>query len=110
MTESPEDRRNSPRFDTGGALRAQLSMEAEVFYLSARGMMIRLAFAPDLGSRHGFTLVIGQDSLNLAGIVRNSEVHVEDKKAVHYVGIEFVDLTKDQEEILEHFVARKLKG
>ena len=103
-----EDHRHSPRLRTDGALKAQLSVEAEVLYLSAKGMMIRLDFAPEVGTRFAFSLSVGSEPLDVAGVVRNVEVQGDGGRAHQQVGIEFMDLTSAQTGVLEAFVARKL--
>jgi hypothetical protein len=104
------ERRRAGRVDTDGSLRAQLSMEAEVLALSSRGMMIRLAFAPELGSRHSFTLSFGGTVLSVLGTIRNSETYAEDGRTAYRVGIEFEGIEKHDEETLELFVLSKLRA
>ena len=103
------DRRTSERIDTKGALKAHLSMEAEVLTLSPSGMGIRLAFAPDIGSRHSFTLAIGSEVLTLLGIVRNSEARPDDGTPSYVVGVEFHGLSAREEGLIEGFVAGLLR-
>jgi hypothetical protein len=108
MTRWPlEDHRAAPRVRTDGALRAQLSLEAEVLYLSARGMMVRLGFAPELGGRHSFTLTLDEQSFEAEGVVRNVEAATDGGRPAYHVGIEFQSLGEPQTRLLESFVARK---
>jgi hypothetical protein len=106
--EDTSDRRRAGRVDTDGSLRAQLFLEADVLALSSRGMMIRLAFAPELGSRHGFTLTFGGNVLSLLGTVRNSEPYTESDRSGYRVGVQFEGIERHEEEILERFVESKL--
>jgi PilZ domain len=103
-----EEHRGSPRIETAGALRAHLSLEAEVVTISARGMMIRLGVAPDVGSRLPFSLAIDGATLDVQGVVRNIERHGNDGPMAFGVGVEFVGLSHDQMLVLEAFVNRKL--
>lgn len=101
------DRRIAPRTRTGGALRAQLALEAEVLSLSTRGMMVRLGFCPPAGSRQGFTISIGSDVLDLVGVVRNIEP-ISDPEASFRVGVEFDEPHPRAQQVLERFVAERL--
>jgi hypothetical protein len=103
-----EDSRSARRIATDGSLRAQLSLEAEVLYLSARGMMVRLGFAPEVGRQHSFTLTVGSESFETVGTVRNVEAIADDGRPSYRVGVEFLELTPAQSRSLEAFVASKL--
>ena len=102
------NRRRAERVDADGHLRAQLSMEADVLSLSSRGMMVQLGFAPEIGSRHSFTLTFEGQVLSLLGTVRNSEPFAEDGHTSYHVGIEFEGIESREEGILESFVTTKL--
>jgi PilZ domain len=104
----PSERRSSPRVRVARPLRAHLALEADVLHLSTCGMAVRLPFAPALGSHQGFSLVVGGRSLDVGGLVRNVAPRDEEGDTFE-VGIEFEDLTHAQEEMLEQFVAEKLK-
>ena len=104
------ERRGSNRVATTGALRAHLSLEAEILYLSARGMLIRLPFSPEIGSRHGFTLVIRGEVVDLIGEVRNVAAQGSAGAVSHDVGVEFVSLATREQALLERFVAQKLQA
>jgi c-di-GMP-binding flagellar brake protein YcgR len=109
MTSRASERRGSPRVRTARSLRARLSLEAEVLFLSARGMMVRLPFAPTFGARQGFGLVIEGDAVDVEGIVRNIALENEEDGTYH-VGVEFVDMPPELETRLERFVARRLRS
>jgi hypothetical protein len=102
------NRRRSERVDTDGHLRAQLSMDAEVLALSSRGMMIRLGFTPEIGSRHSFTISFEDNVLSLLGTVRNSEPYTDGEHSAYRVGIEFEGIESHEEQILEGYVTSKL--
>lgn len=104
------DRRGSPRVPTAGSLQAHLSLEAKVLYLSSSGMMIRLPFAPEIGSRHALTLALGPEAIEATGSVRNSEALPAEEGGGYRVGVEFEELGRREREILERFIAEKLKA
>lgn len=85
-----------------------LSLEAEILYLSVSGMTVRLPYAPEMHSRHGFTLLIDSREMDLQGVVRNTAPE-DDECGGYHVGIEFVDLSRADEAHLERYVERKLK-
>jgi hypothetical protein len=104
----PTERRGSRRVRSARPLRAHLALEADILHLSACGMAVRLPFAPDLGSRQGFSLLVNGRSLDVTGIVRNVAPK-DDEGDAYDVGIEFEDLTRAQEDLLDQFVTQKLK-
>jgi calcineurin-like phosphoesterase family protein len=71
-------------------------------------MSVRLPFAPSLGSRQGFSLMVAGRAFDITGVVRNVAPK-DDEGEVFDVGIEFEGLTPAQEEMIEQFVAEKLK-
>src|SRR5262245_45961758 len=93
------ERRSAARFTPSAALKAQLLLELDssVLTLSARGMMVRLGFAPPLGSPHKFVLGFGTRTIQVQGVVRN--VHPEGRGAFA-VGVEFQDLNREDGEFI----------
>jgi hypothetical protein len=104
----PAERRASRRVRAARPVQAHLAVETDILFLSANGMAIRLGYAPVLGSRQVFNLVVGGRSLDVTGVVRNVAPK-DDEGDTFHVGLEFVDLTRAQEEMLDQFVAEKLK-
>jgi hypothetical protein len=104
----PSERRGSRRVRSARPLRAHLAVEAEVLMLSARGMLVRLPFPPVLESRQGFSLTVAGKPLEVSGVVRNVAPK-DDECGAYDVGVEFDDLSRAQEELLDQFVAKKLK-
>lgn len=104
----PTERRGARRVRVARPLSAHLALETHILHLSACGMAVRLPFPPPLGSRQGFSLLVGGQSLEIAGIVRNV-APTDDEGDAFDVGIEFQDLSRAQEDLLEQFVAQKLK-
>jgi hypothetical protein len=107
MTPTPE-RRGSRRQRTKGKLQAHLALEARILQLSSQGMLVRLPFCPEMKSRHAFTLDVGNVTVEVQGIVRNSAPQDEDGELFH-VGIEFVDVPRAIEAVLARYVANKLQ-
>jgi hypothetical protein len=105
---SASERRGSRRVRAKRPVSAHLALEAEILFLSASGMMVRLPFAPEVGSHHGFSLTVNGAALDLEGVVRNAAPQ-DDECGAYHVGIEFIELTASEEQALEQFVARKLK-
>jgi hypothetical protein len=105
---STPERRRSRRSQTVRTLQAHLSLEADIVSLSSSGMMVRLPFPPDLGSRHGFSLSVDGEPFDVLGIVRNVAPQ-DDAGEVFHVGVEFTELTSAQQKALQRYVAKKLK-
>jgi hypothetical protein len=118
-----KERRAAERIDTGGRLPSQLALDLDtsVIQISAAGMMIEVPMPLAIGSKHGFTLSLGQNELVVSGMVRNcqpvgpgaEEASSGDelgRDALHRVGIEFCDLDERRIRILDDFVNRKLES
>lgn len=111
----PEDanRRGAARFDTEGAVTSQLELDldSDILYLSKGGMMIRMPFAPEIGSVHDLALGFGDETMQVKAVVRNNQALAGDGKSVMYgVGVEFVDLKDRERELLDRFIAQRLKS
>jgi hypothetical protein len=102
------DRRRAERIGTEGFLRAQLAMEAEVLMISSRGMLVLLSFAPEIGSHHSFSLSFSGQSISVLATVRNIEAGDVDGHPAFRVGVEFEGIGPREEELLEHYVSKKL--
>jgi hypothetical protein len=103
------ERRRASRREAKRPLQAHLALEAEVLTLSPRGMMVGLPFAPELGSRHFFSLRVNNRPLDVLGIVRNVAPR-DEEASVYHVGVEFTDLAAPAAALLAQFVAKKLKS
>jgi hypothetical protein len=110
MDDAESERRRAERIGTEGLFRAQLAMEAEVLTISSRGMMVRLSFAPELGSHHSFTLTFGSQTLPVLGTIRNVEARDVSGRGSYDVGVEFEGIGSREEESLERFVTSKLEA
>jgi hypothetical protein len=104
------DRRQSERVRTEGFLRAQLAMEAEVLMISSRGMMVRLGFAPQVGSHHSFTLSFADQVMSVLGTIRNVQPADTQDQVGYDVGVEFEGIGSREENSLETFVGTKVEA
>jgi hypothetical protein len=105
------ERRARSRVDVPRPLTGELTLdlESEVLRLSSGGMMVQLPFPLAAGSRHKFTLVVEQDVIELAGVVRHCQPLEEASPGPAYgVGVEFEGLDETKQRVLESFVSRKL--
>jgi PilZ domain len=105
---TPPERRASPRIRSARPVEAHLALDANVLFISTSGMAVRLPFAPSLGSRQGFSLMVGGRAFDITGVVRNVAPK-DDEGDAFDVGVEFEGLTPAQEQMIEQFVAEKLK-
>ncbi|HET7747495.1 MAG TPA: PilZ domain-containing protein [Vicinamibacteria bacterium] len=110
MTGRPVERRTAERFAPEG-LHAQLILELDssIVTLSSRGMGVRLAFAPAIGTRHEFVLRFGDRVMDLNGVVRDAVAQEHQGYPSYVVGVEFVDLDPDDEAFLARFVEERLE-
>jgi hypothetical protein len=87
--------------------RIALDLHADVLALASGGAAVCLQFAPELGSRHLFTLEIGAPPIDVYGVVRNCRV-LPDRG--YEVGVEFDGLNPADVLRLEEFVRKKLEA
>ncbi len=100
------DRRAAVRKEPASPLWAHLLLELDsaVRSLSPRGMMVRVAFPPAIGTTHAFTLTFESVTLRLGGLVRNVTPVIQAGPPRYDVGVEFEDLDAPTREFLESFV------
>ncbi|HEX9725374.1 MAG TPA: PilZ domain-containing protein [Vicinamibacteria bacterium] len=111
MSDVKQERRAAPRVAAQGNLPGQLEIDLDtnVFQLSPGGMMVELGMPVDVGSEHAFNLNIDGEDLDLIGVVRNIEPSMPgDPTTSYHIGIQFCDLTDEQQAILTRFVESKL--
>jgi c-di-GMP-binding flagellar brake protein YcgR len=85
-------------------LEASLEEPSEVLVLSTGGMAVRLPHAPEIGSRHEFTVELEGHTLEVVGVVRNVRLETD---GFHEVGVEFMDMSAEQARRLEEFVTSR---
>jgi hypothetical protein len=100
------ERRAAERQEPGAPIRAHLLMDLDsaVRTLSARGMMVRVAFAPEVGTVQGFVLTFDAVTLRLRGIVRNVNPVIQAGPPRYDVGVEFEQVDAAACEFLERFI------
>jgi hypothetical protein len=104
------DRRSSERKEPASPLWAQLLLEVDsaVRALSTRGMMVRIAFPPPIGSAHVFVLTFESTTLRIKGVVRNVTSVTQPGPPRYDVGVEFEDVDATARHFLERFVESRL--
>ncbi len=106
--ETPGERRDSARVSVEGRVEGEvgLLLESRVLTLSPGGMMVRMPFAPELGSAVTCSLQVGGETIRVRGVVRNAAKEGADEKAAHHVvGLEFVDLGQPARASIEKYLA-----
>jgi PilZ domain-containing protein len=104
------DRRGAERREPAAPLWAHLLLEVDsaVRSLSTRGMMVRVAAAPPVGTTHTFVLTFESVTLRLPGVVRNVSPVLQAGPPRYDVGVEFGALDTAAHQVLERFVASRL--
>jgi hypothetical protein len=114
QADDQRERRTSERVDTGGKLPSQLALDLDtsVVQISAVGMMVELPMLLALGSKHRFTLLLGNKELAVSGMVRNCHLVSASgvSPPVYHVGVEFCDLDENLAQILQALVDTKLES
>jgi hypothetical protein len=112
-TEAKHERRHSHRVEAHGNVPGQLNVDLEtnVLQLSPGGMMVDIEVPLPVGSEHQFTLNLDNQKLDLKGVVRNCHSESADEKAPRYhIGIEFCNLTDQEQAILTRVVEENLEA
>jgi PilZ domain len=104
------DRRRAERKEPSSPLWAQLLLEVDsaVRALSTRGMMVRVAFPPPVGTAHTFVLTFESMTLRVRGVVRNVGPAAQPGPPRYDVGVEFEELDPSARQFLERFVDSRL--
>jgi hypothetical protein len=108
QNEAPGERRDSARVSVEGRVEGEvgLLLDSRVLTLSPGGMMVRMPFAPELGSAVACSLQIGGETVRVRGVVRNAAKESADQAASHHViGLEFVDLEEAARTSIERYLA-----
>jgi hypothetical protein len=85
-----------------------LEVDSAVRSLSTRGMMVRVAVPPPVGTTHTFVLTFESATLRLEGVVRNVSPVIQAGPPRYDVGVEFGELDAAARQFLERFVASRL--
>jgi hypothetical protein len=109
----PLDRRDSERLSLGGQVEGEvgLRLDSTVLMLSLGGMMVRMPFAPQLGSMVSCSLDVDGRPVRVEAIVRDaSRESAEPERSSHVVGLEFLGLSAPARTQIEGYIARRLKS
>ena len=100
------ERRGAPRQEPPSPIWGQLLLELDsaVRALSTRGMMVRVATPPALGTSQTFVLTFEQATLRLRGVVKNVTPVIQSGPPRYDVGVEFEDVDAAAREFLQRFV------
>ena len=104
------DRRSAERKEPASPLWAQLLLEVDsaVRALSTRGMMVRVATPPSIGTAHAFVLTFESRTLHVKGVVRNVTPVIQPGPPRYDVGVEFDEVDASARQFLERFVDSRL--
>jgi hypothetical protein len=104
------DRRSAERKEPASPLWAQLLLEVDsaVRELSTRGMMVRVAIPPSVGTAHAFVLTFESITLRIKGLVRNVTPVIQPGPPRYDVGVEFDEVDASARQFLERFVENRL--
>ena len=106
-TEPPAvERRGAPRQEPPSPIWGQLLLEVDsaVRALSTRGMMVRVAIPPAIGTAHVFVLTFESITLRLRGVVRNVIPVIQPGPPRYDVGVEFDEVDLAASQFLQRFV------
>ncbi len=76
--------------------------------LSTRGMMVRVAIPPSVGTAHAFVLTFESITLRIKGLVRNVTPVIQPGPPRYDVGVEFDEVDGSAQQFLERFVESRL--
>jgi hypothetical protein len=112
-TAPEKERRDSERLSLDGKVEGEvgLRLESTVLMLSMGGMMVRMPFAPQLGSVVSCSLEIDGRPVRVEAIVRDANRESgEIESSRHVVGLEFLGLSVPARTQIEAYIARRLKS
>jgi PilZ domain-containing protein len=104
------DRRGAERKEPAAPHWGHLLLEVDsaVRSLSTRGMMVRVAMPPAVGTTHTFVLTFESVTLRVPGAVRNVSPVLQAGPPRYDVGVEFGELDATALQFLERFVASRV--
>ena len=101
-----ENRLGGVRFNisSDGHMKVDLPHEYQVIKISLSGMLVETEYPLDIESHYNIELFINDRNLNIVGRVANSKEVVVDNIAKYKIGIEFFEISEDDERILQEFL------
>ncbi len=106
------ERRDSGRINLEGKVEGDvwLHLESSVLMLSQGGMMVRMPFAPQIGSVVSCSFEIDGQTVRLDAIVRDAHRESGEVESPRHAGTEFLGLSGPARTHIEAYVARRLKA
>lgn len=107
------ERRDSGRINLESKVEGEvgLRLESSVLMLSQGGVMVRMPFAPQIGSEVSCSLEIDGQPARMHAIVRHANRESgEVESPRHVVGMEFLGLPRPAQTAIGAYVARRLKA
>jgi hypothetical protein len=101
-----ENRLGGVRFNisSDGHMKVDLPHEYQVIKISLSGMLVETECPLDIESHYNVELFVNDRNLNIVGRVANSKEVVVDNIAKYNIGIEFFEISEDDERILQEFL------
>jgi len=101
-----ENRLGGVRFNisSDGHMKVDLQHEYKVIKISLSGMLVETGYPLDIESQYDIELFINEHNLKIVGRVAYSKEAVVDNIAKYEIGIEFFEISEDDEHILQEFL------
>ena len=101
-----ENRLGGVRFNISSTehMKVDLPHEYKVIKISLSGMLVETEFPLDIESHYNIELIINDRNLNIVGRVAYSKEIVGDNIVKYDIGIEFFEISEDDERILQEFL------
>jgi c-di-GMP-binding flagellar brake protein YcgR len=89
----------------------RLSLDADVHEISVGGLGMHLPFNPQMGTEYSVSLTLMGHTFDAVAIVRDVQRReAKDGTATYIVGLEFVTIDPQNKDLLQRFVAARLRG
>lgn len=101
-----ENRLGGVRFNisSDGHMKVDLQHEYKVIKISLSGMLVETGHPLDIESQYDIELFINDHNLKIVGRVAYSKEAAVDNTAKYEIGIEFFEISEDDERILQEFL------
>jgi hypothetical protein len=101
-----ENRLGGVRFNisSDGHMKVDLPHEYKVIKISFSGMLVETEYPLDIEAHYNIELIINDHNLNIVGRVAYSKEIVVDNIAKYEIGVEFFEISEDDERILQEFL------
>jgi c-di-GMP-binding flagellar brake protein YcgR len=101
-----ENRFGGVRFNISSTehMKVDLPHEYKVIKISFSGMLVEMEYPLDIEAHYNIELIINDRNLNIVGRVAYSKEIVVDNIAKYEIGVEFFEISEDNERILQEFL------